>query len=378
MNFPTLSAQLQTYQGQLDCIRRAWGGEYTLPETAFFLFGMGSRPKLLYQNGTLQDSQTGEVLRQWNYRTEIIVPSAYTVAVETHKRQPVVICEDENAIWLIEGERPIPLSPVKIPIHLPYFESIDPITLARRPHPYALVLRVLLQEILVNIVAGRPLPNYFVYPHPWYRDAAMTAMVLKETGNLGLIRDWILGLREPFDRNNASEMEVDNLGEVLYLISLVSDDSHPLVQTILDLLPHFHLGKTLTGRTDFATRPVYQTKWLKYGLRALDLLDTYEIPMQREDYSALFWWDFKEQHIPMERMLSADYPYLTWACDSFYGERNGLMSNRAYPLTWETNASRADYSGISIISGEYTQRKIAAPHTWHAVEMFFRLRNELN
>lgn len=40
----------------------------------------------------------------------------------------------------------------------------------------------------------------------------MVALALKETGNLGLLKPWILGLREPFDKNNQGETEADNPG----------------------------------------------------------------------------------------------------------------------------------------------------------------------
>jgi hypothetical protein len=43
----------------------------------------------------------------------------------------------------------------------------------------------------------------------------MMTMCFKATGNLDLIRDWVLGLTEPYDRNNGGETEADNLGQAL-------------------------------------------------------------------------------------------------------------------------------------------------------------------
>ncbi len=80
-------------------------------------------------------------------------------------------------------------------------------------HRYRAYLRILHHEILTNILDGRPLPNIFVYSKPWFRDAAMMAMVLDITGNVELLRDWILNIRDPFDRNNAGYEEPDNLGQ---------------------------------------------------------------------------------------------------------------------------------------------------------------------
>ena len=81
-------------------------------------------------------------------------------------------------------------------------------------------------------------------------------------------------------------------------------------------------------------------------------------------------------HAGTGRTLSGNNPYLTWAADSYYGEKNGLVGNRDYPLSWEANASQANYAGVEIVSPQYTRRKLAAPHTWHAAEMFLRLLSE--
>lgn len=56
-----------------------------------------------------------------------------------------------------------------------------------------------------------------------------------------------------------------------------------------------------------------------------------------------------------------------------YVYKNGLISDRDYPLTWETEACQADYEGMHIISKEYVEKRIAAPHTWHAAEVFLYL-----
>ena len=45
------------------------------------------------------------------------------------------------------------------------------------------------------------------------------------------------------------------------------------------------------------------------------------------------------------------------------------------PLTWETNASLADYSKMTVIFPEFVHQRIAMPHTWHAAEMFLYLKN---
>jgi len=343
-----------------------------LPDVPFFLLGMGGREKMLYKQGALLDPTTGRVIRQWDVRSERIDPAAYAVHLETTAGHRVSIFEDEEACWLeTEGEREA-LS--RGHVNLPSFAG-------RR---YADVLRVLHQEILVNVVHGAPLPNLIVYDKPWYRDGAMVCMCLEKTGNLHLVRDWILGLREPFDRNNASTCEPDNLGQALYLISLVADGSrphraggHPLVKVILDEVEKFRTGDYIVGSTDSGEHPVYQTKWLKFGLWALDLPDPFQIPPVFDPYSALFWMDFKEQHVPgprFKQMSRERYPYLGWAEDHFYGDPPGpIGGGLVYPLTWEAYAGEAKYEKMAVVSEEYVSLKLAAPHTWHAAEMFLRL-----
>jgi len=228
------------HQDNLKKLRKEFGGLRVLPDAHFFLFGMGPRRKLIYQNGFLKDAMTGDTIRHWKVESETIVPPDYAVFLTTPDGEKIKIVEDEQALWIQEGSHKSILS--QSPLQLPFFSG----------HKYAPILRVLHQEVLINLVNGEPLPNYFVYKKPWYCDGSSMCMVLKETGNLDLVRAWILRLREPFDRNNAGETEPDNLGELLFLISLVSDKSHPLVQNILELIPQFAEGKHLTGRRDFS------------------------------------------------------------------------------------------------------------------------------
>lgn len=353
---------LQRYRAILKDLRKASGQVRELPDVPFFLFGMGQRRKLVYQSGRLADIRSGEVIRQWDVAEETIAPPAYRVVIETRQGEVVEIDEDERGIWLVENGQRSPIG--ESPIKLPNFEG----------HPYGLVLRVLHHEILVNILDGQPVPNTLVYSRPWYRDAAVTAMVLKQTGNLDQIKDWILSLHDPFDRNNTGETETDNLGQALYLISQVSDRRHPLVKQILDLLPQFTLGKALKGRTDFAAHPVYQTQWLKLGLAALGLDDPFEVPAVEDTYAPLCWWaDHSDMQTSSTATASMDYPYLPWAEEHFYHRQSGPVGSADYPLTWEANASQADYTGMALISRDYNAQRLCAPHTWHAAEMFLAL-----
>ncbi len=360
--------ELAEYRKELDAFRAAFGGVRSLPDVPFFLFGLGARPKLIYKAGTLVGWPDGKVLRRWAIKTEQIVPPACRVRLTTTEGRAVMIEEDERGVWIQEADRRTVVGGSTSTVHLPSFQG----------YPYPRVMRVLHQELLVNVVAGKPVPCLFVYSRPWYRDGAMTAMCFKATENLGLIRDWILGLSDPFDRNNSGETEADNPGEVLYLLSLVSDRNHPLVPRVLDELARFevHHGAAshIQGRTDFADHPVYQTRWAKLGLKALGLPDPYSVPRVQDSYASLFWMD--ANHDAQRGSEAADrekYPYLGWAVDHYRRERKSPISNRDYPLTWERDASQAHYEGIRLVSEVHAQQRIAAPHTWHAAEVLLYL-----
>jgi hypothetical protein len=329
------------------------------------LFGVGDRRKLLYRDGALRDALTGEVIRSWRVLGERILPAQYRVEVETQDRQHVAVFEDEAGLWLEEQGDRVPLA--RGTVSLPSFEG----------NRHGSSLRVLHHEMLTNIVRGGPLPNLFVYRRPWYRDAAMVCMCLQKTGNLSLVTGWISGLREPFDGNNAGDCEPDNLGESLYLISLVSDASHLLVPETLRRAADMTRDRHLVGRTDGGEHPVYQTKWLKFGLRSLGLDDPYAVPEVFDSYSSLFWMDYRDEHVAGPRFsdrAGERFPYLAWAEAHFYGDPPPLhLCGHGYPLSWETNASEADYAGMRPIAEEYVAARTCAPHTWHAAEMFLYL-----
>jgi hypothetical protein len=356
--------QLAAYRENLQALRTAHPNIRQMPDLHFFLFGMGDRLKMIYENGKIKDALTGDVLKRWKVKKEIIVPSKYLVYLETEDGRKVRIIENESGVYVYDGSKITALSESEL--HLPAFQG----------HPYAPVLRVLHHEILINVNNGLPVPNFLVYKKPWFRDATLMGMVMQQTGNLHLIKDWIMNIRDPFDRNNHGISEADNPGQVLYLVSLVSNKNHPVVQTVLDSVKQFHKENYIEGKTDYALHPVFQTKWIKYGLKSLGLDDPYQIPQVYDSYSSLFWWDYKDQHVDGKRFdekSSQDYPYLVWAEDHFFGESKGIVTNQDYPLSWEAHASDANYPGLKVLNEELVKQKLSPPHTWHAAEMFLLL-----
>ncbi len=297
---------------------------------------------------------------------EKVIPSEYRVELETDGGL-VIISEDEEGVWLEQGEERKTLT--RHPVHLPEFDG-----------PHAALLRALHAEMLVNVMPWGPVPNLWVYPRPWYRDAAMVALCLEKTGNIDQIAPWIDNLFQPYDFNNSGQAEPDNLGQVLLLASLTIDRKHPIVERVLKEAQRVRRGHSLAGLTDFSEHPVYQTKWLKFGLQQLGLDDPYRIPAIPDRYSSLFWMDFRdshEQHPRFDADTLAKYPYLNWAEAHFYGDPPPeAVSADQFPLTRELESSEGNYGRMQMVAPQWAQQRWCSPHTWHAAEMFLYLLSQ--
>ena len=331
----------------------------------FFLFGLGNRMKMIYQNGTLKNCFNGELLWSSEVLDEQILAADYSVRIRTASGW-VSITEDEIGVHLTD-ERGTCSSLSCAPLNLPSFEG----------HPYRNAMRILHHDVLINIIDGKPVPNLFVYDKPWYRDSAMMAMVLERTGNISLITDWAGDLDELYDRNNAGVEESDNLGQLLFLLAVSGHKDHPLIPYAIDEAKRRMMDGSLTGLSDFAEHPVYQTKWLKYGMETLGM-DTGFIcvPNVTDNYSGLFWMDGHTE--PYDGVYDERYPYLSWA----RAHTAGFMMDEAhldalksptYPISSETEASQAKYKALRPFLPAYAEAHTAASHTWHASEMFLYL-----
>lgn len=306
----------------------------------FQVYGMADRRKLIHRGRVLLDAMSGDL-----------------VSGDAHE-----VHEDVDGVWC-NGQR-IGVGAERVA--LPAFEG----------HPYAALLDALHREMLVNIVDHAPLPNVMVYRRPWYRDAAMVAMCFEKTGNLHLIEPWIASLRDPYDHNNGED-EPDNLGQVLYLASLVGDASHPIVAEVFEAAEACTRGGCLVGHTDGGPRPIYQTGWMKFGLARLRLDDPYTLPDTADTYADLAWWHDPQPCVPKQPTPDEScYPYLTWARAHFYRTpppMHLLGPDRSAPLTWEAEASQADYGGMDPVGHAYREARVCLPHTWHAAEAFLYL-----
>jgi hypothetical protein len=339
----------------------------------FGVFGRGRRQKWFYRAGrltTLSDAptQSDAMTFAWEVAHEHCDAPLTHVSIETRTGARVAIWEDDDGIWIEDTGRRQCLDATPSP-RAPTFPG--------RAH--ARWLRQLWHEVVVCLVGGQPLPHPIVYRRPWHRDAAMVAMVLEITGHLPEIEPWIDGLRDPFDRNNSGHEEPDNLGQALFLVSRVRDRRHPLVDAVLARLPDHRSRRHLTGLTDYGPHPLYQTQWLKFGLRALGLDDSdWKLPEGITDsYAALCWWDRAGLTAPQEAFKAearARYPYLGWAEDHFrHRAPPWHLLGPESPLTWEAHASEADYAAQDPLDPALAAHRICRPHSWHAAEAFLHL-----
>ena len=331
------------------------------PENNFFLFGMGDREKYIYKNRSLIRYKDNEILYAWNNCTEEFIYDRYTVILTKNDGGRVVLEENEEGFF-VDGKC---LSASKI--NLPDFEE----------YKYPKQLRILHHEILINIIDGKPVPNYFVYQKPWYRDSAMMGMVLKATSNLHLIKNWVLSITDLYDKNNAGYCEPDNLGQLLYLVSLVDNKENPLVEKILTEAHKICENGLLSGITDFGDHRIYSTLWLKFALKELKMDDSFlNIPEEFDNYARMFWMDRDgiERATEYKNEYNWLYPYLWWAVKHFEKEPiDKEFLEITYPMSWEKEASQAKYEQIRQLSNTYADNKYSAPHTWHASEMFLYL-----
>ncbi|MFC1462810.1 hypothetical protein ACFLQU_04310, partial [Verrucomicrobiota bacterium] len=243
---------------------------------------------------------------------ETFDPAEYRVVMHLKEGNEALVFEDEEGVWVEEGGDRRCLTKGE-GVKLPRFDG----------NPHAPWLRALHAELLVNLMPFGPVPNLWVYPRSWYRDAAMMLMCLERTGNLSLVEPWVMGLYKVWDRNNRGHAEADNLGQVLYMAALIGAARHPIIDDVLKAAPDYRKDHHIVGMTDHQEHPVYQTKWLKFGLRTLGLEDPYRIPEVHDSYSSLFWMDYRGEHVPGERFSERAlelYPYLNWAEAHFHGE----------------------------------------------------------
>ena len=342
---------------------------YLNSDNNYFFFGLGNRRKLLYKDNKLIDLETKYNVYSFDLNTSLVIPNLYTVLILTNDGEYIKIKEDNNGVHYITKDKDTIIKGTDNYIELFEFSN----------QKYQNIKKVLYNEILFNIKDSIIYPNILVYDKPWYRDAALASMVLKETNNTDLISSWVKNISEIYDKQNNGNKEPDNLGQLLYILSTQKNINYKLVNKIENEAKGISKNKKyLSGTTDFKERPLYQNLWYKFGLESLGKKYIYDLPQLVDDYASTAWWsnDFKPNNYILN--LGSEYPYLIYA--NYHTNKNGTipLSSSIYPLSWEKNASEAKYDKMTILDDYYYNNKISPLHTWSASELLLLLLDETN
>lgn len=364
---------------------------------------MGNREKFVYRQGELirlADSAT--VYKAQSLNREVITPDEYRVELHDDGRA-VSIYENEQGVFISRNGTIRRLPGTSSPLRLPRFED----------KTYGRVLRVLHHELLFNIRDGAPYPCLLTYDAPFYRDAAMTAMCLRHTGNTALLLPWLRRVNRLYDMQ-AGVAETDNLGELLYMLNLFLGERPRFKRALLAEARRRLVSEDgawhLTGTTDGGPQPQYQTDWLVTALSLdgsprLTSPDGTEIPLSRglnrgDDYSEmshflrsadkapLNYWRTKTRlrtrlHDAKNALLDIlrpwpqrgddFFPYLYWARSTYFSKPQYSMLTASYPLSWEQNGARSHPERMSLLDPSAPARRMSYPHSWTAAEMFLHL-----
>lgn len=338
---------------------------YDIPNNNFYLFGMGNRKKILFKENKLIDIETENNIKEFNIKDYLIIPNEYTVLIKDKDGKFQKIYENEEGVFIETQNEKILVNGTGININLYTFEK----------QKYQNIKKVLYNEILFNIKDDKIIPNIFVYDSPWYRDAAMACMVLKQTNNTDLIKNWVDSITNIYDKQNNNEKEPDNLGELLYIISTQKNKNYKLINKIQKEAENIANDKNyLYGQTDFSNQFKYQNMWYELGIKSLGMEFKFNYNNLNDNYSNLAWWNNKNAMVINN---SKDYPYLSWA--NFHANNKQsevFVNNKLYPLSYEKNASQANYKKLNIINDEFSKNKISPTHVWTASEMLLFILDE--
>lgn len=363
--FCTTAHDDRTYDGQLSNLQTQYK-RINIQAPRFFLFGMGNREKYLYKDYKLINIRNDSVVFTAKKPLhDSIMPSEYSVLIETSEGQ-IEIKEDEEGIWLNRGGVTHLPPGRNCYLKLPSFDNFK----------YRKVLRVLHQELLFNILDSRIYPNILVYKALFYRDAFMTALCLEKNGNIHLIRRRLYEEKNVYNMQNG-ESEVDNLGEMLYMLSFIPSDSNKILRDALIIEIEKQTSchgslQYLQGHTDGAENAEYQTQILKYALQKNNLSKGYTNVLNDAvgDYFDLCWFTKGCHHSrKIDRWFKdlrfnykdPPFPYLQWARTHYYNNTNAAFNCQQYPLSWEKRGG-AHFEGMNIISENAVKEHICYPH----------------
>ena len=250
------------------------------------IFGMGRRNKFMIKKETPYLGGA-KIYKFWpgsTYKQEICRNLTlleydsvnYTAKLKNENTKEIVyLIENENGIYLKCGDKNTPLDETQH-INIPTFEEYE----------YPELMRAYFGEMMVNITQKGVVFSVLNGGNYWYRHTAMVAMALEKTGNLSQILPMINSITPAtiydYARNGNTAKDsvkhIDNLGEVLYLMSLLDAPKQDVVDAVLAEAKKYEKNNpNVTGKkyiealTDGYAYPSYQTKWLKFGMDSLGL-----------------------------------------------------------------------------------------------------------
>ena len=374
----------------------------------FFSFGMGDRKKMIYKKGKLIDLKTKQVIRSFDYTHEMIIPNMYTVLLLDQAGRITRIYEDETGvhiekgrmakIWedwnnynqweddrlnnretkLVENIASETITTSKNKINLPNFEDSK----------VGRVLKVLHQEVLVNIDHGKPRTTLMARTNEsgLYREGMVAAMVLEKTNNTWLFEDWMKQISSIYDcRNKLEKNEVkciesaDNPGQLLYLLGAITNSRQDLTNKIKAEVRQKAFNGEFVGEVDGEKMGYYPTALLINGARKNKIDLGYDFNLGKADkYLGLTWWlnDYKEaKH---GNIVDPMHPAKEWASVHQEPGHYGLTTilDETYPLTFDGELTKAEAEEQKLINEHYSHEKgPKLSSIWHASEMFLMLGN---
>lgn len=337
----------------------------------YYYFGLGNRRKLYYKESVLIDLDTNEIIYSFNEKEHIIIPNLYTIIIETVDNDFIKIYEDNDGVHYNKNGIDKIIEGTENYTELYTFEN----------QKYQNIKKVLYSEILFNIKDSVITPNIIVYKNPWYRDAAITSMVLKQTNNTSLIKEWVSSISEIYDRQNNDVEEVDNLGELLYILSTQEEKNEDLInrieeeaERIAEANPN---GYYIYGQTDFGNMHLYQNLWYKLGIESVGRKFKFDLDTIEEDsYSSMAWWSDYEVKNKSFQEADYNYPYLSIAAKHKLKTGTIILNGNLYPLSWEKNATSAVYENYSSFDNRFNNLKTSPIHSWTASEMLLFILDE--
>lgn len=334
-----------------------------------YYFGLANRKKLFYQDGKLIDIETKKIIEEFDVKEQYVIPNIYTVIIETKNGDYIKIYEDRDGIHYVNNKKEKLLDDTRIELY--DFSN----------QKYQNLKKELYGETLFNIKNETIYSNVIVYDKPWYRDAALTCMVLKQTGNTNLIDEWVNSINEIYDSQNSDMNEADNLGELLYILSTQENINYDLVDRIEEEAERIAStnpnGYYIYGQTDYDANYLYQNLWYKLGIESVGREFKFDLDKIPEDnYSRLAWWsDYKVKGYKEPR-TTEEYPYLSIA--EYHNMKTGSIpiNISLYPMSWERNGTEANYQNYDKIDTVMTNERLSQVHSWSSAEFLLLLLDD--